>query len=73
MSEMVKDYGRGWGHTSWILERHGRSDRGCENARKLDVDRRGRESGLQLPRAGLGYLYGESKTKGDSICYTEKE
>jgi len=28
---------------------------------------------LAFAGAGLGYLYGESETKGDSICYTEKE
>ena len=28
---------------------------------------------LASARAGLGYLYGESETRGDSICYAEKE
>jgi len=28
---------------------------------------------LAFAGAGLGYLYGESETKGDSICYAEKE
>jgi len=28
---------------------------------------------LAFAGAGLGYLYGKSETKGDSICYAEKE
>jgi len=55
MSETVKDYGRGWGRTSWISECHRRSDRGRENARKSDADRRGRESGPQLPGFRWGW------------------
>jgi len=75
MSETVKDFGRGCRHTSWMLECHGRSDRGHENAQKIGHrQKREREwAAVAWLSPGLGWgIYTASLRRGVTVYATQR-
>jgi len=70
---MIADSGRTYKSEFEALQLVRGSREDARDQTENEMEREGGRSCLAFTRAGLRYLYGKSKTRGDNVCYAEKE